>query len=80
MLLPNLLERKALSTTKTDGFTVAAGVGNTLGILFIALKLSNIISWSWLWVLLPFWIWLPVLAILLIAAVVVWTVLKVLED
>jgi hypothetical protein len=27
-----------------------------LGILFIGLKLTNHIQWSWLWVLSPFWI------------------------
>ena len=26
-----------------------------LGILFIALKLTNVINWSWWWVLAPFW-------------------------
>lgn len=27
-----------------------------LGILFITLKLTGVISWSWLWVLSPIWI------------------------
>lgn len=27
-----------------------------LGVLFIALKLTGYIAWSWLWVLAPFWI------------------------
>jgi hypothetical protein len=27
-----------------------------LGVLFIGLKLTNHIQWSWLWVLSPFWI------------------------
>ena len=27
-----------------------------LFILFIALKLTNIITWSWIWVLAPIWI------------------------
>lgn len=26
-----------------------------LGIVFITLKLCNVIDWSWLWVLAPFW-------------------------
>lgn len=26
-----------------------------LGVLFIGLKLTHQIDWSWLWVLLPFW-------------------------
>lgn len=32
------------------------GLGVLLGVLFIALKLTGYISWSWLWVLSPFWI------------------------
>lgn len=36
-----------------------------LGILFIGLKLGNVIAWSWWWVLGPLWI-PPALIILLI--------------
>lgn len=38
-----------------------------LGVLFIGLKLTGFIAWSWLWVLSPFWIPL-VLALALIPA------------
>lgn len=34
-----------------------------LGVLFIGLKLSGKIQWSWVWVLCPLWI-LPVIAII----------------
>lgn len=36
----------------------SAGIGFTgaLTILFIALKLTGVIDWSWLWVLSPLWI------------------------
>lgn len=27
-----------------------------LGLIFITLKLCNVITWSWIWVLCPFWI------------------------
>jgi hypothetical protein len=27
-----------------------------LGVCFIVLKLCNVISWGWIWVLAPFWI------------------------
>lgn len=33
-----------------------------LAILFIALKLTNVIAWSWVWVLSPIWI-IPVLVL-----------------
>lgn len=45
------------------------GVDGLLGVLFIALKLTGYINWSWWWVLSPFWIPVEiVLLILLIAA------------
>lgn len=39
-----------------------------LGLLFIGLKLSGHITWSWLWVLSPFWI--PIAFIIAFLAVV----------
>ena len=39
-----------------------------LTILFIGLKLANIITWSWVWVLSPLWIavalWLAIMAVI----------------
>jgi hypothetical protein len=40
-----------------------------LALLFIALKLTGHISWSWWWVLAP--IWIPLVLVALIAIVVV---------
>lgn len=36
----------------------SAGIGfcGLLTILFIALKLTGVIAWSWLWVLAPLWL------------------------
>ena len=31
-------------------------IGTVLGIIFIVLKLVDLIEWSWVWVLCPFWI------------------------
>lgn len=41
----------------------------SLTILFIVLKLTNLISWSWWWVLAPAWI--PILIVI----VLVWALL-----
>ena len=41
------------------------GFGGALTILFIGLKLGEVIDWSWWWVLSPIWI------ILLIALIIV---------
>ncbi len=35
--------------------TGGVGFGGLLAILFIALKLTGVISWSWWWVLCPLW-------------------------
>ena len=32
------------------------GSGGLLTVLFVGLKLTNVIQWSWLWVLAPLWI------------------------
>ena len=44
------------------------GLSSTLGIIFIVLKLCKVITWSWIWVVSPFWITL--LLILIIAIIV----------
>lgn len=46
-----------MSNTNNNG-TAARGVGfsGLLTIVFIVLKLCNVIKWSWLWVLSPLWI------------------------
>lgn len=45
----------------TNGNKAAGGLtfGTALTLIFITLKLLNIITWSWWWVLSP--IWMPVL-------------------
>lgn len=47
--------------TKLGGFTTL------LAIAFIVLKLCNVITWSWLWVLAPLWI--PVTIVIFAIAV-----------
>jgi len=57
-------------TSKTAS---SSGIGFTgaLTILFVALKLCHVISWSWWWVLSPIWINVSfVLALLLLLAIV----------
>lgn len=38
---------------------------NSLGLVFIVLKLIRIIKWSWWWVLCPFWIQLAIIMLAL---------------
>ena len=54
--------------------TSSSGIGfsGLLAILFIALKLTGYITWSWLWVLAPIWIpFIIVIFIVIIAGIVI---------
>lgn len=55
---------------KSTNISTNGGIGflGALTILFIALKLTNVIDWSWWWVLAPLWI--PVAVVLGIIAIV----------
>lgn len=50
---------------------VYRGVGflDLLLILFIGLKIGKVITWSWVWVLCPFWIQIVILAVIYIIVV-----------
>lgn len=50
----------------------SGGIGfvGMLTILFIGLKLTDYISWSWLWVLSPIWITFLLVVVLLIIFVI----------
>lgn len=42
------------------------GFSSVLALIFIVLKLCNVITWSWLWVLSPIWIsWIIAFAIII---------------
>jgi hypothetical protein len=48
--------------------TVQFPILGILGLIFITLKLTGHITWSWLWVLAPFWI--PICIAVLIGIIV----------
>lgn len=52
------------NTTKGIGFT------GLLTISFIVLKLTGVISWSWLWVLSP--IWISAILVIIVFAICLW--------
>ena len=57
---------------------MSGGIGFTglLTIVFIVLKLTGTIAWSWLWVLSPLWISIILGLIILIAVGVVYIIIK----
>ncbi|MGL5188238.1 MAG: hypothetical protein ACRC7S_01110 [Cetobacterium sp.] len=51
----------------------SGGIGfcGMLGIVFITLKLTNFINWSWWLVLLPLYWWIPILLLILFIMLIV---------
>lgn len=56
------------------------GVCVILSIVFTALKLTGVISWPWLWVLCPIWIYLVTVIALTLIILFAAIILAVLED
>ena len=52
--------------SKSKNVSVQFPILGFLGLIFITLKLTGYINWSWLWVLSPFWIPLAIAAIIFI--------------
>ena len=60
---------------KKVNVNVGGGFYGLLGIAFIVLKLCNVITWPWIWVLAP--IWIPIaLAIVLIIIIMIIAVIR----
>ncbi len=53
-------------TTSSNGI----GVLGMLGVLFVGLKLTGYIDWSWWLVTLPFWIGIPIIIVMVIILIV----------
>lgn len=56
--------------SKKENNNTSGGIGFTglLTIVFITLKLLNVISWSWWWVLSPIWI---TVALVIVCAIII---------
>ena len=57
-----------MSDSKNHGCSI--GFSSMLTIVFVILKLCDVISWSWWWVLSPLWIDLGLSLIIIIAFVI----------
>lgn len=62
--------------------SLSGGIGFTglLTVLFVGLKLTNVIAWPWLWVLSPIWIPFLLSVVLLIIALTAALFTGLLED
>ncbi len=51
---------------KNNNTSGGIGFFGLLTIVFIVLKLTKVINWSWWWVLSPIWIWIILIIIIFI--------------
>ena len=66
----------------SEGSSTPSGGCGFLGLLcllFIGLKLGNVIDWSWWWVLSPIWIPAAFAISLLVLAGIIWVIAKACE-
>jgi hypothetical protein len=72
----NAIKQSRSKTMSSSSSTSSSGISFTgaLTILFIGLKLTHVINWSWWWVLSPIWISLSlvlfILAVVLTVAII----------
>ena len=52
------------------------GIAEILTLIFIILKFTGTIQWSWIWVLSPIWITLALIVVLIIFAAVIGFLMK----
>ena len=64
--------KESTSTSASGGI----GFSGLLTIVFIVLKLTGVISWSWVWVLSPLWISFSLGVLIVIIAIIIATVIK----
>ena len=61
-------------SSQTTVQSSGAGVLGLLGVVFVTLKLTGFIDWSWWWVTLPFWggfaLILAILAVVFVVALI----------
>ena len=67
------------SKVTTRGGSSSLSFAGLLTILFICLKLTGHITWSWVWVLCPLWIGFAFIAVVAIIALAVWGVATLLD-
>lgn len=60
-----------MNNTNNTNDSKGIGFVGLLTIAFIVLRLTNIITWSWLWVLSPLWIYAIVIVVLIIILAII---------
>jgi membrane protein YdbS with pleckstrin-like domain len=74
--LLDLIEQNAIKQSRSkimSSSSSSSGISFTgaLTVLFVGLKLTNVITWSWWWVLSPIWISLSLAIVILTIAIII---------
>ena len=59
-----------------NGATGGLGLTSVLGVVFVVLKLTHTIDWSWVWVTSPFWMPAAVFGVLFLVAILASAILS----
>ena len=70
-----------MSSKNEKALGVIGGIGflDLLFLLFLGLKISKVIDWSWWWVTAPLWGQLALTIVGVIVIILVWLVIKIFE-
>jgi len=68
------INKKVMSNTSNS--SSGLGLGTVLFLIFMVLKLTNYIDWSWWWVTSPLWIPIAIIGIVGIIALIIAVLLK----
>jgi hypothetical protein len=77
--LIDIIEQNAIkqtrfsNTSNTMSSSSSSGISfpGALTVLFVGLKLTNVITWSWWWVLSPIWISLSIAVVVIAIAIII---------
>lgn len=74
--LIDLIEQNTIKQSRSETMSSSSsssGISFTgaLTVLFVGLKLTNVITWSWWWVLSPIWISLSITVVILTIAIII---------
>jgi len=75
--LLDLIEKNAIkqsrfsNTSNTMSSSSGISFPGALTVLFVGLKLTNVITWSWWWVLSPIWISFSLAIVILTIAIII---------
>lgn len=59
------------TTNVNNSSSGGIGFAGLLTVLFIGLKLTGVIAWSWLWVLSPLWITFSLVVLFIVVAAII---------